>query len=132
MGRTKGSKNKPKVNNEELVIKEDNTLLPVLFGNVKDLKKEIRQLRKLKLQCRPGTTERLELEHKIKSLKKQRAEITIAEPGKDKLIAEILRIEAEQNIKPRFEDLGIDLHKFTEVELQKHIDIAKRKRGLDR
>jgi hypothetical protein len=91
----------------------------------KEIKAEIRRLRKLKLQCRPGSAERLDLEHKIKDLKKQRAEITAVEPGKEKLIAEILRLEVEQKITPRFEDIGIDLHKFTEKELQKHINRLK-------
>jgi hypothetical protein len=90
------------------------------------IKQEIRQLRKLKLKCRPGSIERLDLEHKIKDLKKKIAEINISEPGKDKIISEILRIEAEHNLKPRFEDLGIDLHKYTIQQLEFHL---KRIRG---
>jgi predicted transcriptional regulator len=97
------------------------------MNDPKEIKAEIRRLRKLKLQCRPGTTERLDLEHKIKDLKKQKAEITTVEPGKEKLIAEILRLEAEQSIKPTFEILGINLNKFTEKELQKHINRLKNK-----
>jgi uncharacterized protein with von Willebrand factor type A (vWA) domain len=128
MARPKGSKNKSNLKAEALEIKQDNTLLVNLFGNNKDIKKEIRALKKLKLQCRPGTAERLDLEHKIKALKKQRAEITAVEPGKDKVIAEILKIEAEQNIKPRFEDIGIDLHKFTIEQLEYHLKRIKEKR----
>jgi len=96
----------------------------------KAIKQEIRRLKKLKLQCRPGTSERLDLEHKIKDLKKQITEVTAVEPEKEKLITEILKIEVEQNIKPRFEDIGIDLHKYTIKELEKHIDKLK-KRGLN-
>jgi len=88
----------------------------------KEIKAEIRQLRKAKKDLRPGSAERLELGHKIKALKQQLAEIITPEPGKELLIAEILRLEAEQKIKPTFESLGIILNKFTEKELQKHID----------
>ena len=90
----------------------------------KEIKAEIRRLRKLKLQCRPGTTERLDLEHKIKDLKKQLSEITAVEPGKEKLIAEILVLE------PGFPQDLVNLNKFTEKELQKHIECIKRKRGI--
>ena len=132
-GRPKGSKNKPKLNDNELEIPKDNSLLVNLFGNDKEIKTEIRRLRKIKLQCRPGTTERLDLEHKIKDLKKHRADITtIVEPGKEKLITEILKLEADQKITPSFESLGINLNKFTEAQLQKHIECVKGKRGLDR
>lgn len=93
----------------------------------KEIKKEIRKLRKLKLQCRAGTEERLDLEHKIKDLKKQLVEInTPAEPAKEKLITEMLKLELN------FPKDLINLNKFSEAELQKHIEIVKRKRGLDR
>jgi len=87
-----------------------------------EIRKEIKRLKRLKKDLRPGSKERIEIFRKIKDLKQQRAEITAVEPGKERLIAEILRIEAEYNIKPRFEELGIDLHKFSQNELQKHID----------
>lgn len=90
--------------------------------NEKEIKAEIRRLKKLKLQCRPGSVERLDLEHKIKDLKKKKTEFTTIEPGKENLITEILRIEAERKIKPRFEDLRIDLRKFTEIQLKIHLD----------
>jgi hypothetical protein len=148
-GRPKGSKNKKTLTepgNSEAIVKRgrgrprknkaieriDPVINIPLVGNFKDIKKEIRQLRKLKLQCRPGSEERIDLEHKIKALKKQLEGISISEPGKDKIITEILKIEAEQKITPRFADLFIDLHKFTEAELQKHLDIIKKKFGLDR
>jgi len=95
----------------------------------REIKKEIRALRKLKLQCRAGSAERLDLEHKIKDLKKQITEVTTIEPGKEKIIAEILKIEAEHNIKPRFEDIGINLNKYTIEQLTFHL---KRISGLDR
>ena len=72
-GRPKGNINKTTEN--RLGIKSNNILLPLLFGNVKDLKKEIRALKKLKLQCRAGTKERIDLHRKIKALKKQLIEL---------------------------------------------------------
>jgi hypothetical protein len=87
----------------------------------REVKREIRRLRKLKLACRPGTAERLDLEHKIKDLKRQIAEVSISEPSKEKLIAGILKAEAEQKLTPRFADIGIDLHKYTEAELELHL-----------
>jgi hypothetical protein len=69
MGRLKGSKNKTNLSNEALKIKEDNKISLNVYGNVKDLKSEIRRLKKIKLECRAGTKERIELHRKIKELK---------------------------------------------------------------
>jgi hypothetical protein len=87
----------------------------------KEIKQEIKRLRKLKLQCRPGSRERIDLEHSIKALKKQLAEISIPNPGKDKLIAEILKIE------PNFPKDLVNLAKFTLEQLRLHIDRVKNK-----
>lgn len=116
-GRPKGSKNKSKLNDEALEIKQGNTL----FSNTKEIKKEIRALRKLKLQCRAGTSERLELEHKIKALKKQKVDLSTPEPEKDNLIAEIKKLD------PLFETLEIDLKKFTIKELEYHLNKITKK-----
>ena len=54
--------------------------------NIKELKREIRQLKKLKLKCRSGSPERIELHRKIKDLKEQLKSIPIEikeEPIKD-------------------------------------------------
>ena len=90
--------------------------------DIKEIKQEIRQLKKLKLQCQPGSKERLNLGHKIKDLKKKLVEITISDPAKDKIISEILKVEAEQKITPRFADIGIDLHKYTLEQLKYHLN----------
>jgi len=116
-GRPIGSKNKSKLSDEALEIKKGNTLIT----NPKELKKEIRALRKLKLQCRAGTPERIELEHRIKALKKQRTDLTAPEPEKDKLIAEIKKLD------PLFEKLEINLNKFSVKELEYHLN---KKRGI--
>jgi hypothetical protein len=117
MGRKKGSKNKSTLNSEALELKQE----PIVYVNDKDIKKEIRALRKLKLQCRPRTPERLDLEHKIKALKKQLKEVSIPEPEKEKLIIEILKIDTLLG------KLDINLNKFTIKELQKHLDIIIKK-----
>jgi uncharacterized protein with von Willebrand factor type A (vWA) domain len=85
----------------------------------KEIKKEIRALRKLKLACQPGSDERLDLEHKIKDLKKQLVEVIRPEPEKDNLIAEILKVDILLG------KLDIDLKKFSIKELQKHLDRIK-------
>jgi len=46
-----------------------------IYTNIKNLKREIRQLKKLKLQCRAGSSERIKLHHKIKGMKIQLAEL---------------------------------------------------------
>jgi hypothetical protein len=86
-----------------------------------EIRKEIKRLKRLKKDLRPGSKERIEIFRKIKDLKKQRAEITAVEPGKEELITEILSIYDKQNIKPRFEDIGIDLHIYTIKQLELHL-----------
>jgi ABC-type uncharacterized transport system ATPase subunit len=58
-----------------------------------DIKREIRQLKKLKLKCRTGSKERIDLYRQIKDLKKQLTDITIVEPEKIEIITEILKHE---------------------------------------
>jgi hypothetical protein len=89
---------------------------------IKEIKAEIRRLRKVKKDLRPGSAERLDLGHKIKALKKQLADMSISEPGKEKLIQEIYRID------PLIKKMEMDLTRYTEAELQKHIDRIKAKR----
>jgi hypothetical protein len=97
MGRLKGSKNNPKI--KEVIA---DTSLPIIkrgrgrprknkiniaepitvsSGNLRDLKRQIRELKKVKLQCRPGTPERINLHRKIKDLKKQLKELKDNKPG---------------------------------------------------
>jgi len=123
MGRTKGSKNKKTLSSDALEIKKDNTLL----GNEKDIKKEIKRLKKVKLACRAGTTERISLEHKIKALKGQLAEVKAPDLDKDPIIAEILGLEKKLKIVPTFEDLGIDLHIHSVKDLKIHLEKLKAK-----
>jgi len=98
--------------------------------DIKEIKKEIRKLKKIKLACKSGSKERLTLGRQIKVLKQQLTEAkSQPEPLKLPIIAEILRIEAERKSIPTFEQLGIDLHKYTIKELEKHLDLLNKKRG---
>lgn len=118
-GRPKGSKNKPKVQDDEREIKKDNPVLVSLFGNEKDIKKEIRSLKKLKLQCRAGSEERITLHRKIKELKDKLVEKKVGDIEKEPLIKEILELDKS------FEVLGIDLNKFSVQELTSHLKKMK-------
>ena len=89
--------------------------------DIKEIKQEIRRLRKVKKDLRPGTAERLDIGRKIKALKQQLAEMNTPEPEKAKLIAEIL---ARDILLKRLE---INLNKFTIKELQKHLDRITKK-----
>lgn len=119
MGRKKGSKNKPKLQDNELEIKKDNPVLVTLFGNEKEIKKEIRRLKKVKLQCRAGSKERIILHRRIQELKGQLTERKVGNEGKEAIIKEILQYDKS------FEVLGIDLRKFTVKELEYHLQKIK-------
>jgi chorismate mutase len=107
MGRKKGSKNKPKD-------------IPISI-NLRDTKKEIKILKKLKKQLQPGSKERIEIFRKIKELKTQTDTNIVIDEDKQALIAEL------QGADPLFERLGIDLRKFSVTELSKHLDNLKRR-----
>jgi hypothetical protein len=95
----------------------------------KEIKQEVRALKKLKLACRAGTPERIDLGRKIKALKKQLPDISTPEPLKEPIIADILRIEAERKTIPTFEQLGINLQDYTLEQLKTHLKKLNTKRG---
>jgi len=119
MGRPKGSLNKPKE------IKENKI-------EIKKLKTEIRDLRFKKLSLASGSSERLELHHKIKELKlllETKKEIKnniensyIPDKEKQELIDKIYLA------KPQLKVIGVDLRKFTIEQLQHHYN-TKIKKG---
>lgn len=124
-GRKKGSKNKPKV------IKETSL-------EIRRIKREIKDIRAKKRLLPRGDKERIKLGRELKELRqllKDKKELKIniitkintPEPEKEPIIADILRIEAERKSIPTFEQLGIDLHKYTIKELQKHLDLLIKK-----
>ena len=81
----------------------------------KEIKSEIRRLRRFKLKCRSGSPERLDLCHKIKELQEQLRDITVVDKDKQPLIDELNRLD------PLFKRLEIDLNKFTVEQLKKHL-----------
>jgi hypothetical protein len=89
--------------------------------DIKETKRQIRFLRKLKKDMHKGTQDRRDINKKIRDLKKQL--IPITEPQtetKQKLIDSIIAL------KPYY--IGtIDLRQYTEAQLQKHLDNIRRK-----
>jgi hypothetical protein len=73
--RGRGRPRKTPVVDELVIPKKANTLLIAIFGNAREIKSEIRRLRKIKLQCRAGSKERIDLHRKIKELKQQLANV---------------------------------------------------------
>ena len=90
----------------------------------KEIKQEIKRLRRLKLKCRAGTNERLELEHTIKELKADIIRLNTIEPDKSGLIAEILAKDK------MITDLGINLNKFSVKDLEIHLKKLNEKRWI--
>jgi len=90
----------------------------------KEIKQEIKRLRRLKLKCRAGTDERLDLEHTIKELKADIIRLNTIEPDKAGLIQEIL---AKDKL---ITDLGINLNKFSVKDLEIHLKKLNEKRGI--
>jgi len=150
MGRTKGSKNKktllkksgsivgkdalalntvkrgrgrPKkvLQDDDLVIKKDNTLLTALFGNSKEVKQKIRALRKIKKDLKPGSKERIDIGRQIKELKKSLEGMAVSDKGKEAVIKEL------KSLDPLIEQIQMDLNKFTLEQLKKHLENLKAK-----
>jgi phosphate starvation-inducible protein PhoH len=93
-----------------VIPKEAKSTLIALFGNIKDLKREIRRLRKIKLACRAGSKERIELHRKIKELKHQ---LKNWQDQKD--------TQVEQKIEIKIKDKSIHTSLLTEEEAkEKH------------
>ena len=114
MARPKGSKNKIKTP----IIKEQETKAEVV-GNKKNINLEIKRLKRLKLQCKPGSPERIDLHRQIKILR-EKVNTIIKDVSPEKL--ELIRkIEAK---KPSYyKDLAIDLTIFTMEQLQSHYNL---------
>ena len=89
--------------------------------NLNDIKKEIKQLHKLKLQCKAGSDERIALHRKIKALQGQLEAQKVVDPKKEPLILELKKLD------PLFEKLGMDLTIYTVEQLEKHLSNIRRK-----
>ena len=94
--------------------------------NQSDIRKDIRSLRKLKLQCRAGTKERIDLHRQILDLKKQLTDPNIPDQDKDPIIAEILKVDTFLN--KYASQLDFDLRKFSLDQLKKYLENIKRRK----
>jgi len=139
MGRLKGSKNKKTL----LLEQEKNIVIPIkrgrgrprkviaeateqpkeIIGNNKNIKQEIKRLKKLKLQIRANNPERIKLHRQIKELKNKlniiQENIT---PEKEALIKEIIQYNTIN--RPYMNGL-VDYNIFTVEELKHHIKKIK-------
>ena len=111
MGRTKGSKNKVKAVVEEKAIPLD----------PKDIKRQIRMLRKIKKDTHKGSEDRHDLCRKIRDLRKQLLPIIqeANNPEKNLLIEQIVKI------RPEYKVLDMNLNKYTTEQLTKHLEYIK-------
>lgn len=120
IGRKKGSRNKSILTKRNLIIKKDISVIKLL-DDEKEIKREIRKLRKLKRQCRPQTKERIDLHRQIKELKIKLTSLSIVDKDKEPIIKEILKV------RPEYIELGMNLNKFSLEQLQYHLEKIRRK-----
>jgi uncharacterized protein with von Willebrand factor type A (vWA) domain len=118
-GRPKGSKNKPKIK----IVAEEKAI-PL---DIREVKRQIRMLRKIKRDTHKGSDDRHELCRKIRELRKQlipiQAETT---PEKQALIDEI--IDFNKKYRPYLLEIGLNFTKYSIEKLQKHLEYLKAKR----
>jgi len=120
MGRKKGGHNKPKI-----AVSRQEQAIPLDF---KEVKRQIRLLRKIKKDTRCKTDERRELNEKIRNLKKQLLPILkeADNPEKQKLIDEIIAFN--KKYRPYLLEIGLNFTQYTMEKLRKHLEYLKAKR----
>jgi len=89
---------------------------------IKEIKTDIRKLKKLKKACRAGTKERLELHRQIKELQDKLQELNIVDKDKVALIKEIYKKDS------LIAKLNMDLTKHSVVDLQKYLNKLKKEK----
>jgi flagellar basal body rod protein FlgF len=89
--------------------------------NNKELKKQIRQLRKLKNEMQPRSKERIELHRKIKIMQKELEQSKIIDKDKQPIIEQIKKLD------PLVERLNQDLNQFSKEQLEFHLKKLKEK-----
>ncbi len=87
--------------------------------NEKEIKRQIRELRKLKLQLKSGTPQRIKLHREIKRLKEKLKTLNTIAPEKKEIINKILKLE------PIYKRIKVNLNKFTIEQLEKHYQRIK-------
>ena len=91
--------------------------------DIKETKRKIRELNKIKKDSRKNSKLRRNLNKKIRELKKRLEDSIIITPRKKELIKEIYKL------KPYLKKLTkFNLKKFTIEQLEKHIRLVKEKR----
>ena len=85
----------------------------------KEIKSDIRKLKKLKKQCRAGTEERINLHRQIKDLQANLQNLNIVDKDKNKIIQEILKLDKVMA------SIEINLTKHTIENLQKYLNKLK-------
>jgi len=117
-GRPKGSKNK------QTIPQKAEQAIPL---DIKEVKRQIRMLRKIKRDTHKGSDDRHELCRKIRELRKQLTPIqTEVTPEKQALIDEI--IEFNKKYKPYLLEIGLNFTKYSIEKLKKHLEYLKTKR----
>ena len=93
--------------------------------DIREIKREIRLLRKIKKNTHKKSPERRDLNKRIRELKKKLLPIYVeVSKEKEELIQAILQI------RPEYKGLHIDLRKYTEKQLEKHLENIKKKGKL--
>lgn len=80
----------------------------------KEIKRQVRELRKLKNKSRIKTDLRRDLNGRIRELKKKQKDLYNMTPEKKELIEKIYKA------RPEYKKIRMDLRKFTIKELRKH------------
>jgi len=94
--------------------------------NIREIKKRIRALRKVKKDMRIGTQQRRDINTEIRKLKDRLEETQgNSSPEKDMLIKEIYILRPEWKVLRNF-----NLNNFSIEELKKHLEITKKKRNI--
>jgi hypothetical protein len=91
------------------------------YMDIKEIKRQIREAKKLKKDLRAGTTERIDLHRKIKQLQAQLDLTPEIDTDKELIIKEILKLD--KNLSEL-----VDLNKFSKEQLAFHLERLKEKK----
>jgi len=113
-GRPLGSLGKKKIQEAEEAVPDNTNTIPV---DIREIKKQIRMLRKIKKDTHKGSDDRHDLCKRIRELRKQLIPVQIeVTPEKSDIIAKILER------RPEYAVLGIVLEGYTIEQLNFHYE----------
>jgi indole-3-glycerol phosphate synthase len=94
----------------------------------RELKKQLRALRKLKRQTQPHTVERRQLNRQIRELKTELAtrDEVLAEAVKDDAPRQAVIAELERAYQSKFRPVVVDFRAYTVDQLKVHLEKVKR------